>query len=442
MDFKMDEQSYRDLNIFGISDTNFSVFDLFKKTKTIGGRSLLENWMRNPTNSILQLQRRTEAISFFSDSTLKLAINHDQFDLILYYLTYDRLHLRGNLIDSFLPWLFNSIKSSQDYYVVQVGIHYLLELLQYADQLASSLIADKTPVLLMELSIKIRTILEYPGINYAFSLSTKTKLTFYQLGKLDCIIRKEQRLAILDLIHLFYELDALENLAKIAKERSFCLPSYLDNENNTLFISGLYHPALAEPIKNDIKIDSQNNLIFLSGSNMAGKSSFLKSVGLAVYLAHIGFPVPAFKMQTVIFNGLITTINLSDTIENGLSHYYSEVVRVKKVATLLVERKRMFVILDELFKGTNAKDAFDASLLVLNGFSAIPKSIFIVSSHITELAAELKSKNICFKYLEHLMMDGEPKFTYRLKEGVSKDGIGMYFIKKEGIFNLLNEAIA
>lgn len=173
---------------------------------------------------------------------------------------------------------------------------------------------------------------------------------------------------------------------------------------------------------------------------MAGKSSLLKSVGIAVYLAHIGFPIPAREMQTVIFNGLLSTINLADNIENGLSHYYSEVIRVKKVASLLTERNRMFIILDELFKGTNAKDAFEASLLVINGLAEIENSVFIISSHITELASELKSKNIKFQHLAHQMIDQKPHFTYQLQEGVAKDGIGMYFIENENIAGLLEQA--
>ncbi|SFH18513.1 MutS-related protein [Pedobacter insulae] len=440
MDFKMDEQTYGDLNVFGGSENNFSLFALFKKTKTVGGRALMEHWMRNPSNSIEELQKRTAAINYFSSSVNELLIDHDQFDLILHYVNYDRGFLRSNILDSFFPWLSNRIKANQNYYVVQVGIKHLLVLLKYADELSSQFIDLHAPARLQELAIKIHTILEKPGIRYATSLSHKTQFSFRQLGKLDTLIRRENRLTVLELLALFYELDVFEGLAKVAKERAFCIPTYLEDGPISIAISGLFHPALAEPIKNDLKIDHQNNLIFLSGSNMAGKSSLLKSIGIAVYLAHLGFPVPAASMQTVVFNGLITTINLADMIESGLSHYYSEVMRVKKIALLLTERKRMFIILDELFKGTNAQDAFDASLLVVNGLAVIPNSIFIVSSHITALADELKAKNIAFKYLEHLIVDEKPKFTYQLKTGVSTNGIGMYFIERENILGLLAEA--
>ncbi len=440
MDFKMDEQSYRDLNVFRSGEDVFSLFDIFKHTKTVGGRALIEQWMRNPSNQIDDLQKRSEAIAFLSRSSLTLTIDHDQFDLILHYLNYDKGYIRANILDSLYPWLSNQIKSNQHYYVVQVGIKYLLDLIQYAKEITSDLAKLNAPLLLIELANKIQAVVEAPTIKFANSLGLNPKLSFYHLGKLDTLFRREHRLLLNELLHLFYQLDALTTLAKTLKERKFCLPSYLADDELSIEINELFHPALAAPIKNDINIAVKNNLTFLSGSNMAGKSLLLKAIGTAVYLAHIGFPLPAKNLNTSVFNGLITTINLADAIENGLSHYYSEVMRVKKVASLLVETNKMFVILDELFKGTNAKDAFDASLLVINGFSAIPNSIFIISSHITELTNKLDAENIDFKYMEHLMVNEKPKFTYLLKNGVAKDGIGMYFIEKESIFGLLEEA--
>ena len=98
---------------------------------------------------------------------------------------------------------------------------------------------------------------------------------------------------------------------------------------------------------------------------MAGKSTFLKALGVAIYISHLGFPVPAEKMSTTIYNGIITTINLSDNMNRGYSHFYSEVRRVKEVANKLKEKNRLLVIFDELFRGTNVKDAFDASLLII-----------------------------------------------------------------------------
>ena len=109
---------------------------------------------------------------------------------------------------------------------------------------------------------------------------------------------------------------------------------------------------------------------------MAGKSTFLKSVSLTVYLAHIGFPVPAKSCEISIFNGLFTTINLSDDIQQGYSHYYSEVKRIKDMALNLNSHKKLFIIFDELFRGTNVKDAYEASLLITKVFFEIKELTF------------------------------------------------------------------
>lgn len=146
-------------------------------------------------------------------------------------------------------------------------------------------------------------------------------------------------------------------------------------------------------------------------------------------------------MQTTVFNGLVTTINLPDNINSGLSHYYSEVKRVKDVAEMLLENKRMFVIFDELFRGTNVKDAFDGSSLIISELSGIKNSAFVISTHIVELAAELQGiANISFHYLETYFENQKPVFSYVLKEGVSTGALGMYIVRNEGIVELLKQA--
>lgn len=174
---------------------------------------------------------------------------------------------------------------------------------------------------------------------------------------------------------------------------------------------------------------------------MAGKSSLLKSLGLAVYLAHIGFPVPATKLETTVFSGLATTINLPDDINSGLSHYYNEVKRVKHVATILAQNENRFIIFDELFRGTNVKEAYDASLLIISELAAVYSSLFFISTHIVELAEELrKFSNVCFRYMDVVFEDKKPVFTYKLKDGVSKERLGMYIVQNEGIIELIKKA--
>ena len=180
-------------------------------------------------------------------------------------------------------------------------------------------------------------------------------------------------------------------------------------------MSGFFHPLIDNPIMNDFEIIDNKNFCFVSGANMSGKSTFLKTVGLCVYLAHIGFPVPAKEMEISMFNGPYSTINISDNIEKGYSHYYSEVKRVKEIALMIKEKRKVLVIFDELFRGTNVKDAFDVTLMVSKGFSEINESLFFISIHIVEVGQELeKLESIDFRCFESSMIGEEPIYNYKL----------------------------
>ncbi|SOD14637.1 MutS-related protein [Pedobacter xixiisoli] len=442
MSFEIDAHTYNDLNIFQNHKSDFSVYDLFKNCKTIYGRQKVQEMMRKPSNDFQFLNERKNAIAYLRKQHIKLDIEDSQIDLILHYLKHGKGKLRGNLVDALVVYLKNKFNETQDYYVVKIGLGNLLLLLNSSYLLSISLETLETPTRLKELGIAIKKLIAQLPIDKSYYISKKTKLNFLDLSKIDAVIRVSKSLKLLyELFDVLYEIDALQTIADTVVQRELTLPEYLNNTTNpNIIIEGLYHPAISSAVKNNLTINHQNHLTFLSGSNMAGKSSLLKSIGIAIYLAHIGFPVPALRMQTTIFNGLITTINIADNVQNGLSHYLSEVMRVKYLLNLLIEKQKIFVILDELFKGTNSKDASEATGLVVDGFSKIKNSAFIISSHITELTERFKNQNISLMHMEHLMESDKPIFTYQLKKGVTKDGIGMYFIHNENIPKLLSFA--
>jgi DNA mismatch repair protein MutS len=439
MNFEMDQQSFDDLSIFGSTQNRFSVFEIYGKTRTAGGRDCIAEMMRKPTNDSKILHDRRDSIDFFGRSNFTLRINQESFNLILHYLNNGGVMLRTNIIDSFSMYVRSRYSPNQEYYNITIGLKHLIPLLAHSIDVAEVLIKSDVGYLI-DLGKEIEELLQESDLDYAIGLAEVKELDFRQIAKADSIVRKQYAAACKKLLNIFYELDVLETLSKVVTENNYCLPSYFKDEQIRLEVKDLFHPALKQPIPSSLSIDENNNLMFLSGSNMSGKSTFLKALGLCIYLSHLGFPIPAKQVTTTVFNGLLTTINLPDNVQNGLSHYYSEVIRVKKIATLLAERRKMFILLDELFKGTNPTDAFDASLLVINGFAEIKNSIYIISSHITALTQSLVKPNITFKYLDHLFKEEKPIFTYQLKEGVAADGIGMYFIKNENIKRLLDTA--
>ena len=433
--FKMDRQTFRDLNVFNDASGDESIFSFFKSTRTLGGKEKIQEMMERPSSDIHLLNGRQSTIKYFHDYKLQLEVKSEQLDLISYYLKFNKVLSRNNMLDALVDFVGN--KSTNDYYIVIKGLEFLISTLKYLSRFIAEQDLTIVPEYLKNKLEEIEMILNMEPLKAAMGLQEK-KLKFYQVSKLDHSFRGTSQTVLLHLLQLIYELDAYETIATVARKRQFCFPEYSESENLELGLVGFFHPSFDQPVKNDIFLNQAENMVFLTGSNMAGKSSLLKSLGLAVYLAHLGFPVPASSMKTAVFNGLLTTINLPDQLGQGLSHYYSEVKRVKEAVTALLENNRMFIVFDELFRGTNVRDAYDASFLIISELTAIRNSVFFISTHLVELAAALKPLNhITFKYLDTFFEGAKPVFTYRLKEGVSEERLGMYIIQKEGIVEMI-----
>lgn len=434
--FIIDQQTLRDLNVF--SETSGSVFHIFKRTRTLGGREKLREMMSNPSTDINFISGRSNAIRYFHEHKLVIDIRNEELDLIEFYLKSTKRRSKGNLIDAVSDYVTRN--SSNDYYIIKTGLKYLLRLTRYMHQFIEDNQTEQLPDYLNTVFTKINEIIG-DGLLAQTSKLNENNLKFYQVNWLDGAIRGKEKENIREMLQLVYELDVFESVSLTALDKGFCFPEYTSALNLKFSVSGLFHPGIKNPVKNDVAFDSDKNMVFLTGSNMAGKSSLLKSLGLAIYLAHLGFPVPADAMETTIFNGLITTINLPDNINDGLSHYYSEVKRVKEVALTLANTDRMFVIFDELFRGTNVKDAFDASLLIISELSFIRNSAFFISTHIVELAEELKKhENLSFRHMETFFEQDKPVFTYKLAAGISTERLGMYIVLNEGIVDAIRKA--
>ena len=436
--FIIDKQTLKDLNVFSENGGSNSVYNVFKQTRTIAGRTRLFDIMQNPFNNINDIMLRRDSIMFFLNYRLSLDVKNEEIDLIEFYLDSKFKMYKANVLDVFSDYI--SRNSSNNYYVIKTGLKYLIKITRYLRNFILEQGKNIPPAYLTQIFGEILLTIEQ-GVLSSAMLLDEEKLRFVDVVKLDRSIRGREKENIKRVLQLIYELDIFENTAIVANSKGMCFPTFEEEGAIKLHIVGIFHPAIERPTKNDICLDAGQNIMFLTGSNMAGKSSLLKSIGLNIYLAHLGFPVAADKMNLSVFNGLFTTINLSDNINQGLSHYYSEVKRVKEVAELLVKQKNIFVIFDELFKGTNVKDAFDGSSLILSELAGIKDSAFIVSTHIVELAKPLaKFSNISFRYLETYFDNGKPVFTHLLKNGVSDETVGMYILQNEGIIEILKMA--
>ena len=436
--FIIDNQTFNDLEIFTSRAESNSIYNLLKHTRTLVARKRLTLMMESPSNNLADIILRRDAIRCFYDNEISLDIKNEEIDLIDFYLQSKFPAFKNNPLDALADYMKRN--SSNNYYVIKTGLRYLIQLSRYLLEFVDTYKDESTPAYLNSIFDQLTTVI-HKGVLFKATLLDEKRLSFSDVSRLDRALRGKEKENIKLLLELVYELDIFENIALVAAAKGFSFPEFRTDHDIKLNIKGVLHPAIKNPTRNDILLDEEHNLMFLTGSNMAGKSSLLKSLGLVVYLAHLGFPVPAAAVELSVFNGLVTTINLPDNINQGLSHYYTEVKRVKEVAEHLLEQDRMFVIFDELFRGTNVKDAFDGSSLIISELTTIKRSAFIISTHIIELASELrKFGNISFQYLDTYFENQRPVFTYKLMQGISKEALGMYIVRNEGIVEILQRA--
>ncbi|WP_127126571.1 MutS-related protein [Pseudoflavitalea rhizosphaerae] len=424
MFLQTDDQTIDDLRLFSKRDTA-GIFDLYNNTHTRGGELLLQEMFRMPLADKQAINRRSSIIEHFCKLNTLFPFAGSTFDMAEKYLA-NRNEQSNNGMQQTL--------SEKD---IQNGVTAVIALMQQVKQFIDgnnirNIAAYEEERGLME------SLLADPVFAPVLSEKSQGKISYAAVTAFDVLLRVRERQKVERLLSHIYKLDVYISVANVARKRNFIFPQALEKGSGEMRIEGLYHPELQHPVPNDIAMNNNRTVVFLTGANMAGKSTFLRSVGTAVYIAHMGFPVAATYMEFSVMDGMYTTINLPDNLGIGASHFYAEVLRVKKVAAELKAGKSIFVIFDELFRGTNVKDAHEATVAITLAFAERKNSRFIISSHIVEAADELgQNSSIGFWFLPTKMKGNVPEYTYTLEEGVTNDRHGMIIIRNERILEIL-----
>lgn len=237
----------------------------------------------------------------------------------------------------------------------------------------------------------------------------------------------------------FFTFESYWSIAKGTLKNEFTFPSFSDG---TFRIEDFFHPAIKNPVKNTLDLTSRENVLLLTGPNMSGKSTLLKALGTCVYLAHVGLPVPASSCLLPFFNSIAITINSSDNLRDGYSHFMAEIQNLKSVLNATKDSQNCFAVFDEIFRGTNVDDALDITQTTVNGLAKKKGSFFFISTHMLQLDDQLgnnSSENIKKFYIECVLNNGLPTFSYKLREGWSQLKIGRILFENEGLVALLEE---
>lgn len=231
------------------------------------------------------------------------------------------------------------------------------------------------------------------------------------------------------------ELDALCSLGTFAYNHPQYTYPELTEKPFCFLATQMGHPLMpaSQCVKNDATIPSRPFFLIITGANMAGKSTYLRTIGVNYLLACIGAPVCSEKLK-LHPNQLITSLRTSDSLSDNESYFFAELKRLKRIIDLLNQGQQLFIILDEILKGTNSMDKQKGSFDLIRQFMQL-KANGIIATHDLLLGSLIKQfpeeiRNYCF---EADIKENELTFSYKLREGVAQNMNACFLMKKMGI---------
>lgn len=434
---QIDKITFNDISIFH-PEEEFSIFHKLNFTRTIGGKEWLRRFFNDPHGDLKKI-RGTQTI-------IKTLMEHlDEWPADI---------TNGTILvmDKFLDYpldpgpqnpnpasaLTYRLLHSADYSMIKYSVRHFADFFRGVNQLEGLLSEVELPAQIRFLMDRIGKLLREEPLRRLAETEPAAQFTAVQNLYFTYHVRYRYKSDLLELIDIYSRLDAWYSMAVAVKTFNLHFPEFIEDSQPFIQAQGLYHVLLEKPVAYDLEMNPEQHFLFLTGANMAGKSTLIKAVGSSVFLAHMGMGVPAKHMRLSLFDGLLSNINVSDNIAKGESYFFNEVQRIKNTINKINDGKKWLVLIDELFKGTNVQDAMKCSSTVIRGLIKMHNSLFILSTHLYEIGEELKQfPTIAFKYFETEVHDDQLSFSYQLKDGISNDRIGYVILRREKVVDLL-----
>jgi DNA mismatch repair ATPase MutS len=223
-------------------------------------------------------------------------------------------------------------------------------------------------------------------------------------------------------IEIIGNYDALISLANFAYNHpSYTMPTISDEK--VLEAEELGHPLIPEDnrVSNNFSITKNGDTFIITGANMAGKSTFLRTIGVNLVLGMAGAPVCAGRMEFKITN-LFTSMNITDSLSKNESYFYAEIKRLKQLIDQATKKEDILVLLDEILTGTNTRDKEKASKAFLERLVTM-KVTSIIATHDLSLTTleEKHPEQIHNKSFEVELVNGEMKYDFKLRDGIAQN---------------------
>lgn len=433
-----DKITLKDLSFY--TSGGGGVFRLIDHVTTQQGRDALRKHVQQPPEDCVQLQELQDAVRYWSVNAGKWPAIISNGTLVMlekFFESADTASAPPSGITMVLGAMWQKVINRNEYFFTSFSVSHLSDFLKGCLELTGLLAEEQLPPMLqrelglMADELKHRLTGQVTGI---------TKETSYrELAQISYKARREMKHMVYRLMFHYARLDAWQSMAKATVLHNWVFPQLLPPQPVCFEAAQLSHPLLPSPVPYDINFNNRQHFLLLTGANMSGKTTFMRSLGVGALLAHLGMGVPAAAMRISFLQGIITNMHVEDDLLKGESYFFAEVKRMKHTAESIVRPEPHLVLMDELFKGTNVHDAYECTRAVIDGLLQHPDHLMVLSTHLYEVAQHFNDRpDIFFAcFITDMTSDGGYRFSYELRPGISNDRIGYRILQREGVLDLL-----
>lgn len=424
------------------------IIDKFKNDENL--RSTIQQIFSN-----LGKQRKGEIFNLFNTETFVNKSKVLLYNLIalssvvaLVWFIIDGADKIPTFIGIFAIYMFISLRTASEIEYELTSLQYLGDFIRASKELSK--IDD--PTLKDEID-KIK------GRVDLFSKIDKKTLFIYSQGALDIFIEtinalfltrirsyysiiniiKKNRQELIELYALVGKIEAYISVSSYrTKLKNYSLPNFTDNKNNLFKIENACHPLLEDGIPNSINLNNKG--VILTGSNMSGKSTFMRTLALNMLLAQSIYTCLCDDYNASFFR-VMSSLSISDDVLSGTSYYLEECNAVLRILNSLDEEVPAFCIIDEIFKGTNPIERIATSKQILK-YIMNRNALSIVATHDLELAETCNDKYLKYYFCEDVDENEGLIFDFKLKEGICNTGNAIKLLSYLGYPNeIINDSI-
>lgn len=223
------------------------------------------------------------------------------------------------------------------------------------------------------------------------------------------------------------ELDAFQSVASVRRAMRYCAKPHFLEEDGVIRAEKITHPAIREAVSNDILIEGRN--VVITGSNMSGKSTFLRTLGINAVLAQTFYMTSAKKYEASLFN-VVTSISPSDDLMEGKSYYMAEAMALKRMVEVVDDERCSLLLIDEIFRGTNPLERVAGASALLEYLSE-RNALVVVATHDADITENIKAQYDNYHFEENVTKDSLD-FDYKIKPGALKKPNGIRILEYLG----------